>query len=271
MNRRISDLLDTYSDPNIELGINTPLSSERIKALTMSKINKEPKQRKRIKELNSDVDGYYQMFSTDHFSELESPVDAYDLPEDSPLAPMGVQWKFDWLPDDDPTDNRIEVVVRLVKTNGIYAFNDGVEKWVTFHGLWIQSPYKEYTQILDGEFSFDVSMPEEVHTITVPCDNVSVYDSFMDCTVTMDSIQISTLSMKIFSHYTETDSTKGSPGCDVQIFLKDGTELPLALGCSSDNPKTRKLEAQFIFDSPVVPAEIDYLLFDGEHKLDISE
>ena len=43
MTKLISDLLDTYSNPNIELNNKTPLSSERIKELTMNKINVEPK------------------------------------------------------------------------------------------------------------------------------------------------------------------------------------------------------------------------------------
>ena len=46
MTKRISDLLDTYSDPNIELQIKTPLSSERIKELTMKKINIKQKHKK---------------------------------------------------------------------------------------------------------------------------------------------------------------------------------------------------------------------------------
>ena len=48
MTKRISDLLDTYSDPNIELQIKTPLSSERIKELTMKKITKTAKTSPRI-------------------------------------------------------------------------------------------------------------------------------------------------------------------------------------------------------------------------------
>ena len=43
MTKLISDLLDTYSNPNIELNNKTPLSSERIKDLTMNKIHVEPK------------------------------------------------------------------------------------------------------------------------------------------------------------------------------------------------------------------------------------
>ncbi len=48
MKRRISDLLDGYQDSSIELEHSTPLSSERIRELTMRKINYHEKKRKRI-------------------------------------------------------------------------------------------------------------------------------------------------------------------------------------------------------------------------------
>lgn len=48
MKRNISDLLDAYGDPNIDLERGTPLSSERIKVLTMSRIKEEKKPRKRV-------------------------------------------------------------------------------------------------------------------------------------------------------------------------------------------------------------------------------
>ena len=48
MKRRISDLLDGYQDSSIELACGTPLSSERIRELTMSKIHRKEKKSKRI-------------------------------------------------------------------------------------------------------------------------------------------------------------------------------------------------------------------------------
>lgn len=48
MKRKISDMLDGYSDQSVELIHGTPLSSERIKELTMSKIEKKEKIHKRI-------------------------------------------------------------------------------------------------------------------------------------------------------------------------------------------------------------------------------
>ena len=47
MKKNISDLLDAYGDPNIKLEQAAPLSSERIKELTMSKIKEENAPKKR--------------------------------------------------------------------------------------------------------------------------------------------------------------------------------------------------------------------------------
>ena len=47
MKRNISDLLDRYPAEDVELGGNTPYSSNRIKEITMKNIHTETKSRKR--------------------------------------------------------------------------------------------------------------------------------------------------------------------------------------------------------------------------------
>lgn len=47
MKKNVFDLLDAYGDPNNDLELSIPLSSERIKELTMSKINREATPQKR--------------------------------------------------------------------------------------------------------------------------------------------------------------------------------------------------------------------------------
>ena len=47
MKRRISDMLDGYREDSVELTNSTPLSSERIKELTMKKVQKESKSKRR--------------------------------------------------------------------------------------------------------------------------------------------------------------------------------------------------------------------------------
>ena len=48
MKRRISDMLDNYQDDSVELNNGTPLSSQRIKELTMQRIEKKEKKGRRI-------------------------------------------------------------------------------------------------------------------------------------------------------------------------------------------------------------------------------
>lgn len=47
MKRNISDLLDRYPAEDVELGGNSPYSSNRIKEITMKNIHTETKSRKR--------------------------------------------------------------------------------------------------------------------------------------------------------------------------------------------------------------------------------
>ena len=49
MKKRISDLLDTYQDDSVELSGPTPLSSARIKELTMNKINETKTAKKAVR------------------------------------------------------------------------------------------------------------------------------------------------------------------------------------------------------------------------------
>jgi len=56
--------------------------------------------------------------------------------------------------DDAPGDNKITLIIGFV-TDTI-VFGDGHPKILSIHGLWLQSPDKVYTKILDGEWSFDL-------------------------------------------------------------------------------------------------------------------
>jgi len=56
--------------------------------------------------------------------------------------------------DETPGDNEITLVVETVTDSGV--FGNGESKILTIHGLWLQSPDKVYTKVLDGEWSFDL-------------------------------------------------------------------------------------------------------------------
>gem|GEM_PF-2419008 len=83
-----------------------------------------------------------------------------DLPKDelslefaddgSPFG-LGISTMFS---DDTPGDNEITVIVEFL-TDGL-IFGDGRAKILRILGLWLQSPDKEYTRVLDGEWVFDL-------------------------------------------------------------------------------------------------------------------
>ena len=86
--------------------------------------------------------------------------DSGDWPEDelslefaddgSPIG-VGISTMFS---DDIPGDNEITVIVEF-GTDGL-IFGDGRAKILRILGLWLQSPGKEYTKILGGEWVFDL-------------------------------------------------------------------------------------------------------------------
>ena len=61
--------------------------------------------------------------------------------------------------DDTPGDNEITVIVEFMmdgaEADGL-SFGDGSAKYLQISGLWLQSPDKEYTKILGGEWMFDL-------------------------------------------------------------------------------------------------------------------
>lgn len=264
MKRNISDLLDACRDESVELDGGTPLSSSRIKELTMNKITQEKSRKRRaparvliaaavvaalsvsalaanyvfgagallqdyfaangetltpgqvevmdqmgktfeggvtsngatitpvaaladehvyylrlrieapegvvLPDLDGDVDGYYQL-SGDQEATYISLV-----PEEGVYESFNNNISMDWLTDSDPTDNIKEVVLcYTAQADADVRFNDGVSKLLTIHGLWIQSPYKEYTQIFSGEFTFDIGMYYESKIISLDCEGATWY------------------------------------------------------------------------------------------------
>jgi len=82
-----------------------------------------------------------------------------DLPEEmiSITLPSGAELDHEasvMFNDDIPGDNEITIVLQILSHGGV--FGDGDSKVLSIHGLWLQSPDKEYTKVLDGEWSFDL-------------------------------------------------------------------------------------------------------------------
>lgn len=367
MKRNISDLLDAYSDESVDLDGAAPLSSSRIKELTMSKITQETSHKRRIPvrflvaaavvaalsvsalaanyvlgagtllqdyfaeegetlspgqvevmdeigktfeggvtsngttmtpiaaladehvyylrlrveapedvvlpDLDPDLDGYYQL------SGMGEGEDITLVPEEDVYESFGWSLSLDWLPDSDPTDNVKEVVLRCTAA-GDEKFNDGVSKLLTIHGLWVQSPDKEYTQILSGEFTFDIGMYYESKIVSLDCEGSTWYDEAYEFTNTLEYLELSPLSLSYQFKSTLPENDLIIPGVgEIQIVLKDGTvfydgtyppEEPDARYDPSivSDAFVSTHEGYMLFDTPLDLTQVDYVQY-GEYKIPV--
>jgi hypothetical protein len=95
---------------------------------------------------------YYQIWGPDGDTGL-----SLLYPDGSPIPlNAGVSTSYQ---DDVPGDNSLVVVIEFDASHNSHpdaAFNDGKPKILTLHGLWLQAPDKEYTQIIEGVWVFDI-------------------------------------------------------------------------------------------------------------------
>lgn len=381
MRKRISDLLDACQDDSVELSGNTPLSSARIKELTMNKITPKKKHLYRLParllaaaaivaaltasafaavyiagagelmqgffakdgdpltsgqiesldqvgqifedgvtdngatitpvaaladehcyylrlrveapegtvlpDLDPDVDGFYQFAGRNWPEEkltLTGP-DGGDLREQANISIM-----FDWLPDEVPTDNMKEAVIKITpvnSTNSAVAFNDGTSKVLTIPGLWVQSPYKEYTPIFKGEFAFDIGKHFESRSLAVDGNGADYHDQTgYGFTLWLDRVELTPLSVAIW--YRDNIIGEGQnyvyAGLEgMRIVLKDGTvfldTMPWwefdaeangwdAETMMADGPQ-RDMDFSFPFEQPLDLDQVDYIQF-GEHIIPVN-
>ena len=377
MKKRISDLLDGYEDSGVELSGDTPLSSARIKELTMSKIapNKKKITRWPVRLLAAaaivaaltasafavvhiagagelmqnfftkdednapltsgqieELDRVGMTFGegvTDNGATI-TPIAAIadrncyylrlriEAPEGTVLPDLdpytegayqlwGMQWPeekltftsksgketvgyggcwIECLPDDDPTDNVKEVVVWYVATSGGGSFNSGSTQLLTIHGLWIESPDKEYTPVFTGDFALDVGGRFETRSLTVDCGGADYQNQTgYGFTIWMDQAVLSPLSVSVsYRNNVIQEGTElvmdGVEG--LQIVLKDGTvafdSVPRgALDVPpwwdpdtmlSDGP-VKTFRSFAMFDQPLDLDQVDYIKF-GEHIIPVN-
>lgn len=372
MKRRIWDLMDGAQDASVELNTGTPLSSERIKELTMSKIGtfEEKKNRKRtLRGFVSKVaiaaavisamtvtaaaaeyvfgagDWFREIFGygekevalvdelgktfTEETGEGEAhagvtsngttitPLAAYgdahvfhlrlrveapegtvleDLPEDHYYQFHGNEegMELTWpegsyedishsqgtetLPDADPTDNVKEFLITWISSGDAdLAFNDEVPKTLKIPGLWIQDIDRTYPQVLDGEWTFDVSLlnnckvvPLDVTGLTYDSTGTTQQGEEIPLTVTVEKMNLSPLSLEWEIRYTEIPSEHFFPMLAAKVVLKDGTVVSFGQDGGGIGGDTYS-NGVYIFDKPMDLHEIDHILVAGTHKVYLPE
>lgn len=157
-----------------------------------------------LPDYDSKTDGCYQLFG---------PGEALELTfEDGAYSDSGYILKCDWLPDENPQDNLKEVVIWIgAQTGTDVRFNDEVSKQLTLHGLWLQTPEKEYTQILSGEFSFDITLYNDTEILSLDTAGLTWSDEEYGYTSTLENLTLSPLSLTFSYSATEPNNNRIVP------------------------------------------------------------
>lgn len=192
---------------------------------------------------------------------------------------------FSWLPDQDPTDNVKEAVLQFQlpdgngEENNPLCFNDGVSKILTINGLWVQDPYKNYTEVFKGEFVFDIGENYESRSVALDCTGLSYQDQ-IGFTLYPQSMTLSPLSLSGQFGCTLMDNQWVGAGMGpVTIVLKDGSTFydepnyelepqQLARIPLDEIPISDKIETTFrgtiVFDEPLDLSQVDYVEYGGQ-------
>lgn len=219
-----------------------------------------------LTDLDERIDGYYQLFGMSDDEKLTL------VQEGSEHTSLGWNLQIIWMPDNDSTDNVKEVVLRYTMV-GDAKFNDGVSKLLTIHGLWIQSPDKGYTPIFTGEFTFDIGMHYDSLVIPLDCKGASWHNVTYAYTNTLESLELSPLSLSFRFKTTLPDNHQIRTGLGpIEIVLKDGSKFTGILdehAHSRSNTPASSHDGYIVFNEPLDLTQVDYVQY-GDYKIPVE-
>lgn len=165
---------------------------------------------------------------------------------------------FEW-EDPVPDDNMLEVTILFTGQYGARMyFNDGVSKTMTIKGLYLQSPASEYTQILEGPWSFDLgSCPGDLVHLDVEglCTNFGSM-----CQARLTQMRLSQLGLEIESDliYAAEDPGDAYVPINPYIVLKDGSRLATQES-HGDDGYFERFAAHYRLEEPIDIKQVDYV------------
>lgn len=207
----------------------------------------------------AEEEGYYQVFaaSQEKFFSLTA-ADGTRLDYTSSL---------DVLADGDPTDNEKDVVLWLASDPDGTVFNGGQSLTLTLHGLWLQTPDKEYIPFFEGNFALDLGTPEQGPTLELDAAGLTRTDETYDFTVALEELILTPLSLTARYTATQPNDPRVWPSVGpLEVVLKDGsTVTALKRGAPDMNGC-----AVQVFDEPLDLEQVAYVQY-GTHRIELPE
>lgn len=186
------------------------------------------------------------------------------------------------LEDADPTDNVKEFVISFSRGNTYGTFNGPWQKRLLLPGLFIREYGSTKTvELFEGSFMFDIGIYDQNwgdSELVVALDGLSFHNEEYDFDVTLEQVRITPLSITVDYETTKSNNRYIFPeGGPIQLVMKGGTVVDAreayydARGKVYPHPDSvLGVDNCSCFDQIVVVSEIDYLLIDGEHIVDVN-
>lgn len=240
-----------------------------------------------LPDLDPDAGGAYQLWGS------RWPEEMLTFTSETGDLIGGYNAYTEVLPDNDPTDNVKEVVVRYTTSywGNNAVFNNGSAKLLTVRGLWIQSPDKGYTPVFTGEFVLDVGGCFDERVLAADCGGADYHDGTgYGYTTWLDRVELSPLSMTASYRNNVNGGIElregvmsVAPGLQgLRIVLKDDTAaLDNTPQGNADVPDGwdpavmltggpgETIETHVLFDQPLDLDQVDYIQF-GEHIIPVD-
>jgi len=207
------------------------------------------------------------------------------------LSPSYEQWDDMYcdggvyvLEDADPTDNVKEFVIRFRRHGNDVVFNGKDEKRLVIRCLSIVKKSADDSEdriLFRGSFSFDITNPNEnrrEQCLKIRTSDLTFHNEEFDYTTTVREVTITPLSIELDCTYTTPNEKYIFPyGGPVQLVMKDGRTIDVldAYHDARDVSYPHRdsivgVSTRNEFLEPIVVGEIDYLLFNGEHIIDVN-
>lgn len=201
------------------------------------------------------------------------------------------------LPDSNPTDNVKEFMISVIYSSSM-KFTDGEPIKLQFRTLKYynrsispnDSGGSYGTTMLDGYFEVSISVDGKAGKLELPTDNLVLYNEEYDFTTTVTGLEITPLCVRRpFTYTTPNDEDILPSGGSVEIVFKDGSSVKVGdfsdYNFGEDAEFLRISECykatglilvdalvgwDFELPEPIELEEIDYVIYGGEHIIDVN-
>lgn len=189
-------------------------------------------------------EGFYQFFNPD--------TDERMTVTDGTGQELPCAWEYDRM--ERSGSGTLIAVIRLWAEDGL-DFSDGTDKILHIPGLWVQSPDKEYTPVLTGSWDFNIgAYTGGIESLTPDTTGVTFEDERFG-TVTLDALRLSPLGMWYHCSWDHTAENEDilSPGAEITVVMKDGSEAILSNNMGTGNSQEEDLwyESYGPFEAPI--------------------